>query len=415
MKLTSVLNGLAVTLLMACVSHGALSEDYRLRPGDTIEVSVTGVPDMRQRYTIDVDGQISAGLVGELNAAGLTAAELREKLQKILTTKEVRLATTDGHEFRRSIEADEVTVNVVEYRPVYLKGDVSKPGEQRFRPDMTVRQAVALAGGYDILRYRLGAPLTDGANFQADYETLWVEYARVLVRLARLHAELGTGDLDKFTFPNLPVAKEVLADLLATEKQQLATSRADHDKEVAFLQGATTNATKQVAILDEQYEKEKQGVESDAGQINRLLEYNQKGTVTTDRIVAERRSLLISSTRLLQTTAQRSQVIREREELLRRIDRDEDARKLQLVQQMEDAQTSLASIRIRAKAAAEKLLYTGALQSKAARSQPPEIVVVRRGPDGFQQIAATEDTVLQPGDAVEVTLKVDFAEGVPVR
>ena len=42
-----------------------------------------------------------------------------------------------------------VVATVVEYRPIYVNGDVSKPGEHPFRPQMTVRQAVALSGGYD--------------------------------------------------------------------------------------------------------------------------------------------------------------------------------------------------------------------------------------------------------------------------
>jgi polysaccharide export outer membrane protein len=42
-----------------------------------------------------------------------------------------------------------------EQRPVYLNGDVSRPGEQRYRLGLTVRQAIALAGGYHIMRFRM--------------------------------------------------------------------------------------------------------------------------------------------------------------------------------------------------------------------------------------------------------------------
>ena len=42
-----------------------------------------------------------------------------------------------------------------EQRPVYLNGDVSRPGEQRYRLGLTVRQTIALAGGYDIMRFRM--------------------------------------------------------------------------------------------------------------------------------------------------------------------------------------------------------------------------------------------------------------------
>lgn len=44
------------------------------------------------------------------------------------------------------VTPDQVMLANSEFRPVYLNGDVAKPGEQTFRPGMTVRQAVALAG-----------------------------------------------------------------------------------------------------------------------------------------------------------------------------------------------------------------------------------------------------------------------------
>jgi polysaccharide export outer membrane protein len=275
---------------------------------------------------------------------------------------------------------------------------------------------VALSGGYDTMRYRVAVPFTDGANFQAEYQMLWIEYARAQVRLARLQAERGSGsELDTFGFSNSPVAPEVLSELLANEKEQLETSRADHEKELAFLQQATKNAADQVAVMAEQEQKERQGLESDTNQVNRLLEFNQRGTVTADRVVAERRTMLFSSTRLLQTIAQSAQVKRERSEALRRLDHSEDARRLQLMQQIQDTEANIAALRIKIKASGDKLLYAGGMRSQIARGWSPDIVIVRRGPDGLQQISGTEDTVLQPGDTVEVTLRIDPAVGIPIR
>jgi polysaccharide export outer membrane protein len=405
----------AVALAAVLVSFSAFSDDYKLRPGDTIELSIAGLPDMRQRYTLDLDGQISINLIGDLNATGLTARELRAKLQKVLSTKVLRFANT-AQETLRAIEPDEIAVNVVEYRPVYLDGDVARPGDQRFRPDMTVRQVVALAGGYEVTRYRGTSPLIDGANFQAEYEMLWVDYARALLRLSSLQAELGTGpDLSQFSFPDLPVPDEVLTNLFANERKQLETRRADHDKEVAFLQHAVKSAGEQLAVLEDQEKKEKEGVESDTEQVNRLLQFNQRGTVTADRVVAERRSMLFASTRLLQTIAQTAQATRERDDLLRRLDRNDDARRLQLLQQIQDAQVNLAALRVRIRTVGDKLLYTSAVRSQMKHGWSPQIVLVRRDANGSQQIPATEDTVLQPGDTVEVTLTLDSATGSPVR
>ena len=124
---------------------------YRLRAGDTIEISIAGPSEMRQSFVLDLDGQISVPLVGVIKAEGSTIGELRDKLQQILPR--------------------DIAVNMVDYSPVYINGDVVKPGEQRFRPNMTVRQAVALAGGYEVMRYHLVDPIIQSADLGADYET----------------------------------------------------------------------------------------------------------------------------------------------------------------------------------------------------------------------------------------------------
>ena len=75
-------------------------------------------------------------ILGEVEAADLPLTELSRRLQDLLVTRNV-------------VQHADVVVSVAEYRPIYLGGDVLKPGEYRYRPEMTVRQAVALAGGYD--------------------------------------------------------------------------------------------------------------------------------------------------------------------------------------------------------------------------------------------------------------------------
>ena len=73
------------------------------------------------------------------------------------------------------IDADEVTTVIAEYRPIYVNGDVSKPGEYPYRPSITARQLVAVAGGYDILRTRMNNPYLESADLRSEYGSLWTE------------------------------------------------------------------------------------------------------------------------------------------------------------------------------------------------------------------------------------------------
>ena len=269
------------TYTSALANSGA----YRLRAGDTIEISVAGVPEMRQRFVLDLDGQISVPLVGVLKVDGSTIGELRDKLQQILPARAFRTTGSDGQDVNRVIESHDIAINIVDYSPVYINGDVVKPGEQRFRPDMTVRQAVALAGGYEVMRFHLVDPVIQSADLGADYQTLWTEQAREQARLARLKAQLNNeAQLGAGAAESTPVSNQLQSDLVNNESQQLALWHSDFDKEMAFLTRATKSATDQLAELVEQRDKEKEGAAADSEELQRLSAFNKQGDVTSNRV-----------------------------------------------------------------------------------------------------------------------------------
>ena len=108
----------------------------------------------------------------------------------------------DPKSSRSDLIWDQITANVVEYRPIYVNGDVSKPGVQAYRPLMTVRQAVALCGGYEIMRFRMNNPFLESADFRSEYESLWADFAKEQVHIWRIRTELGEGppiDSDAFS------------------------------------------------------------------------------------------------------------------------------------------------------------------------------------------------------------------------
>ncbi len=104
-----------------------------LQPGEKIRVTVFGEDRLSGEYEIDPGGFVSLPLAGTLKAAGLSKAEL----EKALTQK-----------FRGEyLRNPKVTVDVTSFRPFYILGEVSKPGEYAFKSGLNVMTAVALAGG----------------------------------------------------------------------------------------------------------------------------------------------------------------------------------------------------------------------------------------------------------------------------
>lgn len=104
-----------------------------LGPGDRIDVTVFGNPDLSGDRTVDGQGNIRLPMGDAIAAANVTPAELE---------KSITAALADGY-----IIEPRVSVRVAEYRPVYVLGNVRSAGAVAYHYGMTVLTAIALAGG----------------------------------------------------------------------------------------------------------------------------------------------------------------------------------------------------------------------------------------------------------------------------
>jgi protein involved in polysaccharide export with SLBB domain len=106
---------------------------YRLGIGDRVRVSVFGEPDLSVDSDIDATGHLSYPLLGRVPAMRKTADELARDIAKGLS---------NGY-----LVNPDVRVAVIQYRPIYLSGQVARPGAYPYTVGLTVEKAVALAGG----------------------------------------------------------------------------------------------------------------------------------------------------------------------------------------------------------------------------------------------------------------------------
>lgn len=111
----------------------ARSTDYKLGPGDHIAISVFNESSLSIDVRLSDSGSFSYPFVGEVIARGMTLTELQSKLTKELA---------DGF-----LVEPRVYVSILEYRPFFVNGEVMKPGGYPYQPGLTVRKAIALAGG----------------------------------------------------------------------------------------------------------------------------------------------------------------------------------------------------------------------------------------------------------------------------
>lgn len=117
-------------------AHAASSNeiDYRLGSGDKLRVIVFGEQDLSGEFDVTGTGKVSLPLIGAVQASGLTLDEF---------TSEIADKLKEGY-----LTNPKVSVEVLNYRPFYIIGEVDKPGEYPYTNGMNVLNAVAVAGGY---------------------------------------------------------------------------------------------------------------------------------------------------------------------------------------------------------------------------------------------------------------------------
>jgi len=386
--------------------------EYRLQAGDVLQISVARLPELNQRVPVQIDGTISFPLLGKISVAGLSPADVQARVQALLAVKAFRQRTADGRDVSVMIEADEITATIAEYRPIYVNGDVSKPGELAYRPQLTVRQAIALAGGYNPLRFRSVSPVVEAADLQGEYESLWAEYAKEQARVWRLKQELGQQTaLDQKALLALPLPRSTAQAIVDVEAEALKTSLADVQAEKTFLQRGIAQADAEIQVLSDQQKTEDEGAKADADDFARMQDLFSRGTVPILRVSDARRAMLLSSTRTLQTAAQLMATKRQRDELSRRMEQLDGKRRTDLLRELLDATVALSKARSKLQSTGEKIYYAVAAKSQLANGSGPKptITIVRKDANGTQKLSSDEDSELQPGDVVEIALTLNQA------
>lgn len=385
--------------------------DYSIGAGDRLEISVVGLPELQRRTLVQSDGTISFPLLGALTVAGQPLRAVRAQIKAALASKVYRQRTSGGGEQAIVIGLNEITVDIAEYRPIYVKGGVARAGEYTYRLSMTVREAVALSGGYDILPVKVSNPYLAAADFRGEYEALWLEFAKQQARVWRLKAELEKQDVDEDAIAqsvpvDAPISRTMVARIVALAIDQHKTRRADYQRQETFLRQSIERMSKQIETMSQREEREEKGADADAKNLERVVSLYKKGTFVHNRVIEARRNVLLSVTRRLQTAAEVMQLKQQKIELGRQLNRLADERRIAVLGELEEAIVRLGELRAKLQSVGEKLRYTATAKAQITDGdrKKPVITVHRKNSKGGQRLVVDEAFELQPGDVIEVTL-----------
>lgn len=396
------LSALAIAISVSGI-HGAFAGEYTLGAMDklrirvaewqTAEGSVRDWSAVSGDYTVGASGAISLPFLGTVPASGKTTSEIADEVG-------LQLQKLFGLPDRPS-----ASVELAQYRPIYLAGEVQTPGEYPFAPDLTVLKAVSLGGG--LRRGENGQRFArDFINAQGDSSVQITERNRLLVRRARLQAEIA--EKTEITLPAELKGVAAAPDLLESEmalmvsrdKRQklqltaLAELKSLLQSEIEALGKKSVTQTRQLELVVE-----------DKGRVDVLAE---KGLALSARKLAvEQRAADLQAALLDIDTAslKAKQAVSQASQDETNLRNDWDA---QLAQELQNTEAELDTLAL--KLITSRDLMTEALVQSADAAQTPKpgrtidinYSIIRQKDGKSTRIAADEGTPVQPGDVVKV-------------
>ena len=109
--------------------------DYRLGAGDAVRLITFGEDALTGEFHVNDSGAIAVPLIGTVRAAGLTTHQLEAAVIGALKKADL-------------LRDPSVVAEITTYRPIFVLGEVNKPGQYPYQPGMTIVTAAAVAGGF---------------------------------------------------------------------------------------------------------------------------------------------------------------------------------------------------------------------------------------------------------------------------
>nr|WP_245520119.1 polysaccharide biosynthesis/export family protein [Rhizobium azibense] len=368
----------------------------RVAEWQTAEGSIRDWSVVSGDYTIGPSGSLSLPFVGDLPASGKTTDAIAQEIG-------VALQKQFGLKDRPS-----ASVELAQFRPIFLTGDVENPGEYPFAPNLTVVKAVSIAGG--LRRADAGQRFArDFINAKGDAVVYTTERNRLIARKARLQAETSKSDTIEMPqeLKDLPEAKALLASetsLMNTRKKRLTLQLQALDDLKALLQAEIVSLGKKTETQTRQLELAKEDRDKVENLAEKGLALSARKMAAEQRAADTEATLLDIDTNILKAKQDISQA--NQDEITLRNDWD-----AKLSQELQDTESELDTLNLKI-ATSDALMSEALAQSNdAARFDPQNAAsisysIVREVDGQSKEIPVQENTTLQPGDLIRVTAGV---------
>jgi exopolysaccharide production protein ExoF len=396
-----ILAALLVLVGLAAAPGPATADDvYRINVGDQIEVDILDDREPPVQFLVGGDGDVQLPLIGGVTVAGLTVAEARQSVRDTYAEREIYRDPT-------------VELSVVQYRQIFVLGDVKNPGAYDFVPFLSAEQALGLAGGPAMAANNEEARILERSRLYGSLNALDADLTRAAVKQARARAQLrgeSTVAFEDVTKDLRPIIDRSEFELLKLEEERLiAVEERDFRTEHASAVEAVEKVAYEIELL-----REREGLEDAALQRAReQLELDEglvsRGLSTRAATLRAERELDASSSDLLELREQISVAERRLSQLEVAVADLEASRELRLLSALQDHSREVARLSAERASLIDRLGMLGQWIDAAATGEA-EVRIdyhIRRRSRGeaIRTVEVDAFTELLPGDLLVVTLR----------
>jgi polysaccharide biosynthesis/export protein len=385
----------------SAVAPQAPTADYHLAPGDRLTIVVYDQPQLSGQFIIDGGGGVLLPLAGGVSLSGLTLAEAQQLIQKKFA---------DG-----VLVQPAVSVRITEYRPIFVTGNVRKPGSYRFMIGQSVKAAIAAAGGEgDPFEQNFNGAVSDYIAADQRVRQLEADHSTLLMRKARLEAQRDGNE--NFVMPMLVGLSRRNVDFelaYSTESDTFSRLAEMYHSQVQALQNQRPRVQSEIDAVTGQIAKQKEHLDIVDSHLADLEGLFSKGLLRKDVLLNEQIQKTLVEGQLSNFQAQVARLRQSMGELDIRLSDVKANYVRQTLGELQDTSQRLREVE-NSIGPARRLLDVKAQGAAGDFDEPEFSIRISRVRDGSMvTVDATEDTMLSPGDVVEVKLKRRISNVAP--
>jgi polysaccharide export outer membrane protein len=368
-------------------------QSYKVGAGDVLMITVYGDAGLTGLFPVSADGAIGYPLLGNIDVADKTVDEIGAQISRDLA----------DHVPNRS-----AAVAIKEYAPIFIVGDVQKPGRYEYRPGMIVLELFALSGGLREPTARTDMSSIQLISAQQDYEDMSLQLLSQDVRRVRLEAERNNVAFEyNSNGPGLVRDAPTLEKIVEAEKSLYKLRRSVLQDEKTNLEVQRQNFVQEIYTLDKSNVMRNEQFQLLGLDVNASEELVSRGAASQSALRERKRELLAMNQQLLESTSFLARARQNKNEVERRILELENKRNNDAATELREIELDMVRLRRKMTFSLQIMAEIGAASRRVTNLEQTiqtKFSIVRHLSGEYDETEAGEQTTIRAGDVIRVSL-----------